>query len=113
MKNFYTQPLNDGVLEVYANDRADGVDNLTIKHGCLRYDERTVGINRYYKAKQENVEITRLLRVQRLRDISTQDIAVTEVGEQYHIRRIVYPKDVVPPCCDLSLERVTQNYDIG
>lgn len=106
------QTFNDGFLKVYAvDDKGDGEYKLTLKHGKLRYDERTVGIDRYYKAKQDNVEITKVLRIPRLRGISTQDVAVLENGEQYHIRRAVPPQNVTPPCWDLSLERVTHDYD--
>lgn len=106
------QAFNDGVLAVYAVDRdGDGNESLRVKHRLLRYDERTVGLSRFYKAKQENVEISLVLRIQRHEDISTQDVAVLATGRQYSIRQVQYPKDVAPPCCDMSLERVTHDYD--
>jgi len=105
------QTFNDGVLKVFSVEaQDDGTEKLKLEHGKLRYEERTVGINRYYRAKQENVEISKVLRTQRLKNISTQDVAVVD-GEQYHIRRAVFPRDTVPPCWDLSLERVTHDYD--
>jgi len=107
------QTFNDGVLAIYAIERhPDGSETLTPKHELLRYDERTVGIGRYYRAKHENAEITRVLRVPRHNDISTQDVAVATDGQQYNIRQVQYPKEATPACCDLSVERVTQNYDI-
>ena len=108
------QTFNDGVLKVYSLSRkTDGSEELTLKHRLLRYEERTVGVNRYYRAAQENVRITKVLRVQKLKNISTQDVVILESGEQYYVRRAVDPKNNVnPPCWDLSLERVTHDIDI-
>jgi len=107
------QTFNDGVLSVHEITRTDdGGESLTVKHALLRYEERTVGISRYYSARQENAEITMLLRVMRRDDISTQDIVVLHDGRQYTIRQVQYPRGIEPPCCDLSLERVTHNYDV-
>ena len=112
-KNPPIQAFNDGVLAVYSISRnGDGSETLTEKYGLLRYAERTVGISRYYKAKQENVEISLLLRIHRLEDISTQDVVVLSDRRQFNIRQVQYPQDIMPPCCDLSLERVTHDYDV-
>lgn len=83
------QTYNDGVVRIYS------VENIAepgrtpkkgIQYKCdLRYSERTVGLNRFWTAKQAQVEIDLLLRVQKLRDVSTQDIAIPNDGNQYKI----------------------------
>lgn len=112
-----TQTFNDGVLTIYkvTNIAAAGrmpKDGLSSKKGPLRYDERIVGMGRYWTAKQENVKVDRLIRVPLFREVSTQDVVIPNDGEQYSIKQIQYPKDVVPPCMDLSLERLEAAYDI-
>jgi len=108
------QTFNDGVISVYSIESVDnGSETLELKQKNLRFNERTVGINRYYRAKQDNVEITKVIRTPRLQKISTQDVVRFLNGEQYYIRRIVPPENVTPPCWDLSLERVVHDYNIN
>ena len=81
-----------------------------MKHS-LRFDERTVGMNRFYAAMKNNVKVDMVVRVHRLSNVSTQDVAVVNY-EQYKIKQVQYPSDVEPPCMDLSLERLVQKYDL-
>ena len=116
MKRNKSQTFNDGIVSIYAvsNLSAPGdkrKEGLTLKL-TLRFDERTVGMNRYYAAMQNNVKVDMVIRVQRLTDISTQDVAVVN-SLQYKIKQVQYPSDVQPPCIDLSLERLVQNYDLA
>ncbi len=110
------QSFNDGVVLFYniANVAQPGcmpVEALTLKQS-LRYNERTVGLTRFYTAKQANVDVKYVLRCPLLRDISSQDVAVPNDGKQYHIALIQYPEDVDPPSMDLTLEDLKQLYDI-
>lgn len=111
-----TQSFNDGVVSVYAvsNTAQSGdmpSETITLKQ-TLRYHERTVGLTRFFAAKQANVEIKYVLRCPMLRDISAQDIAIPNDGKQYRIVQVQYPEDVDPPVMDLSLEKLSQAYDI-
>ncbi|MDL2318219.1 hypothetical protein LJC74_03870 [Eubacteriales bacterium OttesenSCG-928-A19] len=117
MKN-QTQIFNDGTCAIYAvsNGAAPGakpVPVLVVKHGLLRYAERMVGMSRFWGARQNNVQIDKLIRVARIADASTQDIAALEDGNQYAILQIQAVQDVEPPCMDLSLQRRAERYDIG
>lgn len=112
-----TQYFNDGVVNIYSvgNIAPPGnmpKEGLTLKVGPLRYKERTVGMGRFWTAMQAQVKIDQVIRVQQLRSISTQDIAIPNDGKQYEIKQIQYPEDVEPPVMDLSLERVEADYDI-
>jgi len=109
------QTYNDGVVKLYCVKNIAEAGNrpkeaLHLKR-VLRYAERTVGLGRFWTAKQAQVEIDLLLRVQKLRDVSTQDIAIPNDGQQYKIVQIQYPegKDYM----DLSLERLVSVYDVA
>ena len=111
-----TQNYNDGVVSIYAvsDMGVNGsmpAETLTLKH-MLRYHERTVGLNRFYTAKQTNVEVKYVLRCPRLRDVSAQDIAIPNDRKQYRIIQVQYPEDIDPPVMDLTLEELLQDYDI-
>lgn len=116
MSKHKTQVFNDGVVKIY-NVKKDGSsggmpkEKLELK-GELRYKERTVGIDRYWKARQANVKVACVLRCPRLRDVSPQDIAIPVDGKQYRIVQVQYPEDIEPPVMDLTLEGVTEVYEI-
>jgi len=116
MSSRKVQTFNDGILNIYSvgNIAEPGnmpKDGLTLKIGPLRFEERTVGMSRFWTAKQEQVKIDRLVRVPKHINVSTQDIAVIN-SEQYEIKQVQYPKDVEIPVMDLSLERLVQVYEI-
>ena len=111
-----TQSFNDGVVKVYSvtNTAVDGdmpTEGISLKQ-TVRYHERTVGLTRYFAALQANIRVQYVLRCQRLRDISAQDVAVPNDGKQYRIVQIQYPEDTEPPVMDLTLEEVTADYAI-
>lgn len=108
--------FRDGVLTVCTveNVAAPGkrpVNGLRRKV-TLRYDERTVGLNRYYTAKQDNVRVDAVLRCPRRRDVCAQDIAIPIDGQQYEIKLVQYPENIVPPVMDLTLTRLESPYEI-
>ena len=111
-------PLLDGLVRIYRvdNTAATGdapVEALTLK-ACLRYAERTVGIGRFYAALQNNVDVKYVLRCRRIREVTTQDVAVPTVdGKQYKIVQIQYPEGIEPPVMDLSLERLDADYEFS
>lgn len=113
-----TQTYNDGVMNIYSvgNTAAAGnkpKDELAIKVSSLHYEERVVGMGRFWTAMQASSKIDLLLRTPQLRNVSTQDIAIPIDGKQYRIVQIQYPKDVEPPSMDLSLERIEAKYEIS
>lgn len=113
-----TQTFNDGVVNIYSvgNIAEPGnmpKDGLTLKVGPLHYEERTVGMSRFWTAKQALSRIDIMLRVPRHNNVSTQDVAIPIDGQQYMIVQIQYPPEVEPPCMDLSLERIEAKYELG
>lgn len=112
-----TQTFNDGALKLYEvqNIAEDGnmpKDGLVLKHSSVRYEERTVGISRFWTAQQFNSTIERVLRIQRVPNVNRNDIVIPNDGQQYTIKQIQLIKDVMPISYDLSLERVDADYDI-
>lgn len=111
-----TQNFNDGVVKIYevTNTASDGsmpVEGIALKQ-TLRYKERTVGLTRRNFARQDNVVIRYVLRCQRLRDVSAQDVAIPNDGKQYRIWDVQYPEDIDPPVMDITLEEMKAVYDI-
>ncbi len=114
-----TQAFNDGVAKIYSvgNIAEPGnmpKDGLALKlDRPLPYDERTVGISRFWTAKQEQTKIERLLRFPRVNSVRREDVVIPVDGEQYRIVQVQYPPDVEPPCMDLSLERLEVAYEVN
>lgn len=75
----------------------------------LAYQEQKLGVQRYYQAKQNQIHVERVIRVQRSPvEITSQDVAITEDGRRYRIDLIQTVKDVWPPSLDLTLVAYTQ-----
>lgn len=108
-----TQAYEDGLVTVYAV--SDGgvpgyqpVEEPEVKI-VLRYEEQTVGVTRYYQAKQNDINIERLIRVPRCKvEITNQDIAVTEDGKRYRIDRVQSVENVWPKSIELTLVRLEE-----
>jgi hypothetical protein len=111
------QTFNDGIVNIYSvsNISEPGnkpKDGLNIKVSKLRFEERTVGMSRFWTAKQEHAQISQLIRTPRINSVTIHDVAVIN-GQQYDILQVQYPKDVETPCMDLSLERLEVAYEIN
>ena len=114
--NEITQELNSGVVYIYSvEDSAQPgyqpKPALKLKL-TLRYEEQRLGINRLYLSRQNQAEVEKVIRVPRQDSISNQDVAILENGSQYSIDYTQTVQDVYPPCLDLSLVKVEQNYEV-
>ena len=111
--NEISQQFNDGFLDVYAVEDvapAGYQPKLHLTHKLhLMYDEQRLGINRLYLSRQNQAEILRVLRVPR-RPISTQDVVKTHDKCWYSVDAVQSVPDVYPPCVDVSLKTLCQNY---
>ena len=113
--NEITQQYNDGVVKIYAvTDKAkpgyqpDADPKLKY---TLRFENRALGLNRIFMARQNHVEILKVIRVQKV-DISTQDIAIVHDGTQYDIDTVQEVMGVYPASMDLSLKAVTHEIEV-
>lgn len=109
--------FNDGVLTIYRveNGASPGkkpVETLAVR-GVLRYQRRTIGIQRHYAALTAGAKVDHLLRVPYRPEVSAQDVAVpVPDGRQYRITFVQVPESVTPPVMDLTLERLERDYDL-
>lgn len=95
--------FNDGIVDIYTVDSANKLSD--IKYGGLRYSDRTVGIKRFYAAAGAQMDITGVIRVPRLKSITTQDAAM--IGDQrYKIIQAQHISDTNPPVTDLTLKQM-------
>ena len=111
-KGEVSQRYNDGVVRIYSveDTAAPGyapVETPTLKI-TLRYEERRLGITRYFSGQQNQLQIDRVLRVQRAGKITSQDIAVTEDGQNYRVDLVQSVPDVWPESVDLTLSKIEQ-----
>lgn len=108
------QVYKDGVCSVFEvlNEAPPGEkakQKLTVRIPLLRYEERTVGMNRFYTAMQADTRIDRLIRCPRVECVSRHDVVLIG-SEQYDIEQKQYPSDVKPPVMDLTLRRLEVQY---
>ena len=108
-----SQQFNDGVVDVYSvSDEAlpgyQPKPHLTKKEH-LFFSEQRLGINRLYLSREHHAEILKVVRVPR-RPISPQDVAI--IGKnRYTIDAVQSVADVYPPCLDLSLTALKQEFE--
>lgn len=110
-----TQDYNDGVLTVCAVQDAAPAGYLPqnrLEEKCkLPFAEQRVGVTRYYAARQNQINVERVLRIPRVAGVTNQDVAITHDGVQYRIDQVQTVPDVYPPSLDLTLVRYTQGVD--
>lgn len=112
-----TQPFNSGIVKIYAvaNIAAPGyAPKMALREKVtLRYEEMRLGINRYYQAMQNNIQIERVIRCPRWGDVTNQDVVITEDGKQYRIDLIQSVDNVYPACIDVSLTKIEQVFEVA
>lgn len=108
-----SQAFNDGVVTIYTV--ADGAAAGYLPQPTLTeflklcYQERKLGIKRYYEAKQNQIHVERVIRVPRQStEITNKNVAGTEDGNLYRIDLVQLVPDSFPPCVDLTLTDYTQ-----
>ena len=114
--NGVTQGYNDGLVIIYpvTDSAAPGYEpkpQLT-KKLALRYEERSLGIRRYYEAMQNQISVERVVRCPRVAGVTNQDVAQTEDGTYYRIDLVQAVTDVYPPSMDLTLAKYIQNPEV-
>lgn len=111
-----SQPYPDGIVTVYkVEDQAKPgyrpVEKPIPKEKLL-YQERVLGLSRYYSGRQNQVEIQRVIRTPYRPGVSSQDVAVTEDGRQYRIDMVQKVQDVYPTSMDLTLAKTEQIFEV-
>lgn len=98
------ETFNDGLCTIHQIDD-DG--NAGMKKETLRFQERTVGIKRYYEAMTAKVQVDRLIRVP-FRDWITSEYLIVIEKEVYEIKQVQTIPDTLPKTNDISLHLTRQ-----
>ena len=110
--NLISQPLNDGSVQI-----CRGVDVSEPGYRpveklepsvTLRYENQRVGIQRYFSGMQNQIQVDKVIRVQKALEITNQNVAVTEDGAEYRIDLVQDVTGIFPRCVDLTLTRIEQ-----
>lgn len=96
--------FNDGVCSFRLMDD-DG--NAGEVKAVIRFQERTVGIKRYYEAMTNKVQIDRLVRIPWQPWMSTEYLAVIQ-GEVFEIQQVQNIPGTHPKTNDVSLHLTRQ-----
>lgn len=111
-----TESYNDGIVNIYTvqDGAAPGYRPVPVLVLVkrMRYQERYLGINRLYSGRQNQVDIQRIVRVQKVPGVSNQNVAITEDGQQYRIDSVQDVIGAYPPSLDLTLATVDQKYEV-
>lgn len=62
-----------------------------------------MGVTRFYSAKQAQIQIDKVIRVNRVPGINTNDIVVFVDGAKYRIEQVQKVEGIYPECMDISL----------
>lgn len=115
-RNEISQTYNDGVVTIcevvdIAEPGYAPKEELLPKY-TVGYAERQMGVQRYYAAQQNQIQIERVIRIQRGISIDSQDVAVTEDGHQYRIDLVQSVLDAWPPSLDVTLAKIDHEYEV-
>lgn len=115
-KGEVSQRYNDGIVRIYSVEDTAAPGYAPVETPALKitlpYEERRLGISRYFYGQQNQMQIDRVLRVQRAGKVNTQDIAVTEDGQNYRVDLVQSVFDVWPESVDLTLSKIEQVIDL-
>ena len=95
------QLFNDGILSICT---IDDEENLQIVCRNIRFENRTVGAERFFKAREFQHSISNVVRIPQIDDIEDNYIVVIN-DKQYNILQLQSINDTFPPCWQLSLEK--------
>ena len=118
-ENQITQVFDDGVVYVYAGTNAAAPGDPPMPplekppNALRRYEVQRLGIQRYYDALQNQIQVERVIRTPRHGQITNQDVAVTEDGRTYRIDLVQTVDNVWPASVDLTLVRYDQIPDVS
>lgn len=102
-----SQCYNDGIANIFtvSDGAAPGyqpIERLTPKIS-LRYEERKLGLQRYFEAYQNQIRVERVIRVPHAGGVTSQDVVIDEKGREYRVELVQLVPDVYPLSDDLTL----------
>lgn len=103
------QLFNDGVCMIC---RFKTSSELRITHSCLRFENRTVGSERFYKAAEMQHRVDKVIRVPFIFEPRANDVVIID-DEQYNILQVQYIRDTKPKAWQLSIELRKKRLEIN
>jgi len=94
------QLFNDGVCSI-ADIRSSSV--AEVRYPNIRFEYRTVGEERFYKAAEQNHRIKHIIRIPKISGVQANQIFIIE-NVQHTAVQVQLIKDTLPPCWQVSLE---------
>lgn len=94
--------FNDGIVDIYDTDEDDAIINNSVNQ--FRFGKRTLGVNRYYQARQNDIELALVIHIHKNPNIHTQNAAVIN-KTRYKIEQVQQLSDTNPPVTVLSLSQ--------
>lgn len=95
--------FSDGVCDIYYEDNEG---NKEYKYNSLGFTNRVLGYNRYFTAKANQVKVSAVIRIPKVKGIDTHDeIEIRGLG-RYSIELIQEIFESNPPCLDLTLKQL-------
>ena len=115
-----SQSFNSGVVRILTVTDAAAPGRMPVPALAekirLPFEERRVGVTRFYNALQAQVRIERVLRVPdpgAAGKISPQDAAIIlQDAAQYRIEQVQTVPGVFPACLDLTLRTAEQTLEV-
>ena len=109
--------FNDGIVSIYKVSniapKGDKPCEKLVFYNKYCFADKTVGLNRYYEAMQNNVQISRSILIG-ANDFNISPQMVAVIGNtQYMIIQVQTVRDTRPPHLILSLSEVEMNYEIN
>lgn len=101
-KNIEFLTFNDGTIRLFETD--DDEKPIPETERDYRFGNRTIGVKRYYAARELDVELTKVIHIHQNTALDTSFTAV--IGDTcYKIEQIQHLSDTNPRCTVLSLSQ--------
>ena len=108
--------MNDGILKIYRKIPAKSEGGMPIEvlepYKTAFYGERSFVATEYYEAKQAETEIAKKVRIHQDKTICNKHVVIVN-GTQYGVGRTYSGDAKGIAITDITLERVTADYDIA
>lgn len=96
------ESFNSGILDIFQIKKNEIIKEVA---AGIRFQDKTIGVSRYYEAKVASSRVDRLVSIQMIDNVDQGNLVMIE-NIQYMIGQIQYKYDTMPPTLWLSLERV-------
>lgn len=108
-----TQTFNSGIVRIYTiTDVAEPGRKPQRKETLLEtlpYEDQSIGVTRYYQARQNQIDIEKVIRVPFRQSLNNKMTVKLEDGEAYCIDFVQPRIDVFPAAMDLTLKQYDQS----